>query len=169
MRPSNCIGYTETLRCAASRTTTTHQGHVMKQLWIAAAIAAALTAAGAASAAGETITVYKDPNCSCCEGWAAYLRQAGYHVKAVDTPDVAGWKKKLGVPATLQSCHTGVLDATGQVLEGHVPAHAIEKLVAHPEVKGVAVPGMQANSPGMGEMNGKLVTIDFDGKPFSKD
>lgn len=140
----------------------------MKQLWIAATLAASL-AAGSAWAAGEAITVYKDPNCSCCEGWVAYLRQAGYRVKAVDTPDVAGWKKKLGVPEKLASCHTGVIESTGQVLEGHVPAHAIEKLVAHPEVKGVAVPGMEANSPGMGEMNGQLVTVDFDGKPFSKD
>lgn len=141
----------------------------MKKLWTAAALAASLAAAGSAWAAGEAITVYKDPNCTCCEGWVAYLRQAGYQVKAIDTPDVAGWKKKLGVPEKLASCHTGVIESTGQVLEGHVPARAIEKLVAHPEVKGLAVPGMQADSPGMGEMDGKLVTVDFGGKPFSKD
>jgi hypothetical protein len=45
----------------------------------------------------------------------------------------------------------------------------VRKLIAHPEVKGVAVPGMPVNSPGMGQMDGNLVTVDFSGKPFSKD
>ena len=76
--------------------------------------------------------------------------------------------KRLGVPEALQSCHTAVVEATGQVIEGHVPAPAVAKLIASRSTKGVAVPGMPVNSPGMGKMDGKLVTVDFAGKEFSR-
>ena len=138
----------------------------MKKFVFAALLAAASTLA---HAAGEAITVYKDPNCGCCTAWIEHLREAGYKVKAVESDDMAAVKKRLGVPQELESCHTGVADASGQVIEGHVPAPALAKLLATPSVKGVAVPGMPANSPGMGKMDGKLVTVDFAGKQFSKD
>lgn len=128
-----------------------------------------MASAALAHAAGEAITVYKDPNCGCCSAWIEHLREGGYKVRAVDSDDMAAVKKRLGVPENLESCHTGVVDASGQVVEGHVPATALAKLIAAPAVKGVAVPGMPANSPGMGKMNGKLVTVDFAGKPFSTD
>lgn len=131
--------------------------------------AALLMAANIAFAGTSSITVYKDANCGCCEGWVAHLREAGYQVKAIDSPDMAAVKKRLGVPETLGSCHTGVVDASGQVIEGHVPAAAVRKLIDRPAVKGVAVPGMPANSPGMGKMDGNLVTVDFQGRQFSRD
>jgi hypothetical protein len=133
------------------------------------AIIAVLFAASAfAHAAGEAITVYKDPNCGCCEGWVEHLRESGFKVKAVDSADMSAVKKRLAVPDDMASCHTGVVDASGQVIEGHVPAAAVQKLIANRAVKGVAVPGMPANSPGMGKMDGSLVTVDFSGKAFSK-
>jgi hypothetical protein len=138
----------------------------MKKLLIAALLVAS---SALAHAAGEAITVYKDPNCGCCTAWIDHFREAGYKVKAVNQDDMAAVKKRLGVPDKLESCHTGVVDASGQVVEGHVPATALAKLIATPAVKGVAVPGMPANSPGMGKMNGQLVTVDFSGKQFSKD
>jgi hypothetical protein len=138
----------------------------MKKLAFAALLAAASTLA---HAAGEAITVYKDPNCGCCTAWIEHLREAGYKVKAVDSDDMAAVKKRLGVPREMESCHTGVVDASGQVVEGHVPASVLAKLLAKPSVKGVAVPGMPVNSPGMGKMDGKLVTVDFAGRQFSKD
>lgn len=131
--------------------------------------AALLMAANVAFAAGNSITVYKDANCGCCEGWVTHMREAGYQVKAIDSPDMAAVKKRLGVPETLGSCHTGVVDKSGQVIEGHVPAAAVARMIAKPEVRGVAVPGMPANSPGMGKMDGKLVTVDFEGRHFSRD
>jgi hypothetical protein len=137
----------------------------MKKLFIAVVFAAASTLA---HAAGEAITVYKDPHCGCCEGWVDHLRESGFKVKAVDSADMSAVKKRLGVPDAMVSCHTGVVDASGQVIEGHVPAAAVRKLIAKPAVKGVAVPGMPANSPGMGKMDGNLVTVDFSGKAFSK-
>lgn len=138
----------------------------MKKLAIIAALAAASTLA---HAAGESITVYKDANCGCCDGWVAHLREAGYQVKAINSDDMSAVKKKFAVPQKMESCHTGIVDASGQVIEGHVPATAVQKLIAQPRVKGVAVPGMPINSPGMGKMDGTLVTVDFSGKPFSKD
>lgn len=148
------------------RTTFLNGSTNMKKLMLAAALA---VASAAALASGEAITVYKDPNCGCCEGWITHLRESGYKVKAVNSNDMSAVKKRLGVPEQYESCHTAVLDKSGQVIEGHVPAAAIKKLIAQPKVHGVAAPGMPANSPGMGKMDGNLVTVDFSGKQFSKD
>lgn len=101
-----------------------------------------------AEAAGPTITVYKSPTCGCCTNWEEHLRENGFQVESVKRTDMAGVKQEHGVPPAMQSCHTGVVD--GYVVEGHVPAAVIKKLLAdRPAVKGVAVPGMPMGSPGM--------------------
>ncbi|MBY4899269.1 DUF411 domain-containing protein [Cupriavidus sp. AU9028] len=129
----------------------------------------ALLAVGTlAYAAPPALVVYKDANCGCCEGWVEHLNEAGIQTKVINTPDVAAIKTKLGVPEKMGSCHTAVMQGSGQIIEGHVPAVAVRKLAANPGVKGIAVPGMPANSPGMGPMDGNLVTVDFNGKPFSR-
>lgn len=138
----------------------------MKMLVVAATLMAASSLAHAADTA---ITVYQDPYCGCCSGWVDHMRESGFEVKAIKTTDMTSIKEKLGVPAKLGSCHTGVVESTGQIIEGHVPANAVNKLLADASVKGVAAPGMPVNSPGMGKLNGKLVTVDFEGKAFSKD
>lgn len=52
------------------------------------------------------------------------------------------------MPKQLESCHTGVVN--GYVIEGHVPADTIKRLLKErPAVAGLAVPGMPAGSPGM--------------------
>ncbi|WP_354677203.1 DUF411 domain-containing protein [Cupriavidus plantarum] len=135
-----------------------------KHLFTAALLAIAVTA----HAASPSLVVYKDPNCGCCEAWVQHVNEAGIRTKVINSSDVSAIKVKLGVPTHLSSCHTAVLEGTGQVVEGHVPAAAVRKLVASRAVKGVAVPGMPANSPGMGTMDGNLVTVEFGGKPFSK-
>ena len=57
-------------------------------------------------------------------------------------------KDKYKVPEKLRACHTAVVD--GYVIEGHVPADLIHKLVKEkPAVLGLAVPGMPMGSPGM--------------------
>ena len=138
----------------------------MKKLIIATLLAATYSLA---YGAGEAITVYKDKNCGCCEGWVDHLRESGFKVNAVNSDDMSAIKKRFGVPESMGSCHTAVLDKSGQVIEGHVPAPAINKLIARPKVQGVAAPGMPTNSPGMGKLDGKLITYDFSGKSFSKD
>lgn len=137
------------------------------KLWLAAAALA--SASSFAQAAGTVITVYQDPNCGCCSGWVEHMRESGFDVTAIKTADMASVKQKLRVPLKLGSCHTAVVEATGQIIEGHVPATAVNKLLADSSVKGVSAPGMPLNSPGMGELDGNLVTVDFTGKPFSKD
>ena len=77
-------------------------------------------------------------------------------------------KKKYNVPAEFQSCHTAIVN--GYVIEGHVPAEDIERLLSEqPDVIGIAVGGMPMGSPGM-EIEGfedeafDVVTFDKDGQ-----
>ena len=108
-----------------------------------------LTSSVWAQAAPQTIKVFKDPNCSCCTGWVDHLRSHGLAADVTATSEMKAVKARLGVPAALSSCHTAEL--SGYVIEGHVPFHAIERLLAEkPQAIGLAVPGMPAGSPGMG-------------------
>ena len=115
------------------------------------------------------IKVYSDPNCGCCVQWIAYMRDQGFSVESIKTSDVALYKQQYAVPPQLASCHTAVVTETSQVIEGHVPATAVRKMLLDPSIRGIAAPGMPLNSPGMGPMDGNLVTVDFQGKPFSRD
>lgn len=121
------------------------------------------------SVVASSLTVFQDPNCGCCEGWAEHMRASGFVVKTVKTDRVWEVKSQLGVPEQLSSCHTAVLDGTAQIVEGHVPASVVRKLLLSEKTRGVAAPGMPVNSPGMGEMDGNLITVDFDGQFFSRD
>ena len=57
-------------------------------------------------------------------------------------------KAQQGVPLGLRSCHTALVE--GYLVEGHVPAPVIERLLKErPRVTGLAVPGMPVGSPGM--------------------
>jgi hypothetical protein len=77
-----------------------------------------------------------------------HLRTSGFPVDARDVPDIVRVKRKLGVPAGLEACHTATVD--GYVIEGHVPADVIDHLLRdRPRGAGLAVPGMPAGSPGM--------------------
>jgi hypothetical protein len=98
------------------------------------------------------IVVSKDPTCGCCTGWVDHLRQAGFSAEVIETSEINGVKVRLGVPQELASCHTAEIG--GYVIEGHVPADAIKRLLAEkPTGKGLAVAGMPMGSPGM-EMEG---------------
>jgi hypothetical protein len=94
------------------------------------------------------VTVTKDPNCGCCGAWIDHLRASGFIVDVIDSGDVNRLKARLGVPRDLASCHTA--EVAGYVIEGHVPADAIKRLLLErPSAKGLAVPGMPVGSPGM--------------------
>lgn len=133
-----------------------------------AALALAL-ASTFAQAANHSLVVFQDPDCGCCMGWVEHMQDAGFEVKVMPTSDMLTVKQKLGVPLELASCHTAVVEGSWQLIEGHVPANAVHKMLADSSVKGVAAPGMPLNAPGMGELDGTLVTVDFDGRPFSQD
>ena len=95
-------------------------------------------------------TVYKSATCGCCKKWVEHMEKSGYKVTAHDVPDVAVYKKRYGVPDALGSCHTAIV-TSGYIVEGHVPADVIDKLVAQApkDIIGLAVPGMPQGSPGM--------------------
>jgi hypothetical protein len=94
------------------------------------------------------VTVSKDQSCGCCSGWVDHLKSAGFPVEVRETPEINRIKARLGVPKDLASCHTA--EVGGYVVEGHVPADAVKRLLAErPQAKGVAVPGMPVGSPGM--------------------
>lgn len=93
------------------------------------------------------IDVHRDANCGCCKDWIRHLEDNGFTVRDHVEPDMVAVKMKLGVPARLASCHTGVID--GRFVEGHVPAEQVLELRKRPELRGLAVPGMPVGSPGM--------------------
>lgn len=112
--------------------------------------AAALLLQGrlAGAAGGLLVTVHKDPNCGCCSGWVKHLQAAGFVTKVADTAEMEAVKSRLGVPDSLAACHTA--EVAGYVVEGHVPALAIKRLLAdRPTATGLAVAGMPVGSPGM--------------------
>ena len=93
------------------------------------------------------IDVHRDANCGCCKDWVAHLEDNGFTVRDHVEPDMVAVKMKHGVPPRLASCHTAVID--GRFVEGHVPATQVLELRKRPDLRGMAVPGMPAGSPGM--------------------
>lgn len=106
-----------------------------------------LLAFSALTQAGQTIDVYRDPNCGCCKEWISHLRDNGFTVNDHVEPNMSAVKERLGVAPRLASCHTGVID--GKFVEGHVPAEQVKLLAKRSDLKGLAVPGMPMGSPGM--------------------
>lgn len=92
--------------------------------------------------------VWKDATCGCCDGWVKHMKAAGFEATVHDVTDLQAVKAAHGVPDALQSCHTAVVD--GYVVEGHVPAADVRRLLAErPRAKGLSAPGMPPSSPGM--------------------
>ncbi len=124
----------------------------------------ALLAACSSAAQAASYTMFRDPSCGCCEQWAEHVRH-GIDVEVIvhDSSDMRAVKDARGVPANLRSCHTMIVE--GYVIEGHVPAADIVRLLAErPEgVAGLAVPGMPIGSPGMemGERTQPFQVIAF--------
>lgn len=124
-----------------------------RRRWLSAAAGAAagLLAGRPLRAEGwgaEPILIYKSPTCGCCTKWVDHLVAAGFQPTVRDVPDVTPLKRELGLPLRLASCHTAI--AAGYVVEGHVPADLVQRLLREkPQALGLAVPGMPIGSPGM--------------------
>ncbi|MDQ0473852.1 DUF411 domain-containing protein [Labrys wisconsinensis] len=116
--------------------------------------------------AAPRATLYKNPQCSCCEGYADYLRRNGFAVEVKPTNDLAEISRKAGVPEDLEGCHTTFIGR--YVIDGHVPIDVVRKLLAEkPAIAGITLPGMPAGSPGMvGDKTEKFViyAVTKDGK-----
>lgn len=106
--------------------------------------------ASAIAASAPPVTVHKTATCGCCTAWIDHLEKHGFETIPHDMSQGALTQKKMesGVPREMASCHTGVV--AGYVIEGHVPARDIERLLEErPDAIGLAVPGMPIGSPGM--------------------
>lgn len=76
------------------------------------------------------------------------MRASGFKIVSKNMDDVTPHKKRLGVPAGMGSCHTA--EVGGYLVEGHVPAADIKRLLAEkPRAKGLVLPGMPQSAPGM--------------------
>jgi hypothetical protein len=93
-------------------------------------------------------TLYKNPQCGCCEGYADYLRANGFEVEVKPTNDLAEISRRAGVPEEFQGCHSTMVG--GYVVDGHVPIDIVRRLLSErPAIAGITLPGMPMGSPGM--------------------
>jgi hypothetical protein len=78
-----------------------------------------------------------------------YLRTHGANVRLTDDAERPAFRSQNGIPEQTASCHTSIVE--GYVIEGHVPVDAIRRVIDdRPDAVGLALPGMPADSPGMG-------------------
>jgi hypothetical protein len=103
--------------------------------------------------------VYSSPTCGCCSLWVDHLEEHGFEVETQYRDDMGQVKAAFGITQPLASCHTGIVN--GYLIEGHVPAADIRRLLAEApsDVRGLAVPGMPIGSPGM-EMGDRVDPYD---------
>ncbi|ACP22312.1 putative conserved periplasmic protein (plasmid) [Sinorhizobium fredii NGR234] len=131
-----------------------------------ASVAALVAFAAPALADPLQATLYKNPQCGCCEGYAVYLRENGFNVDVKPTNDLLEISHKAGVAEGMEGCHTMFID--GYVVDGHVPVNVVRKLLKErPPIAGITLPGMPMGSPGMaGTKTEKFViyTVPKDGK-----
>ena len=119
----------------------------MKSVSILFALAL-LSGANAFAQGAPRVEVFKNASCSCCGGWVEHLRENGFEVTTHNIDNVPANREKLGMPEQLDSCHSAKVG--GYVIEGHVPATDIQRLLKEkPKALGLAVPSMPAGSPGM--------------------
>ena len=122
----------------------------MKRREFLAALAATSVIGLPAQASAPRVVVAKSPSCGCCTAWIRHMQAAGFDVEAKDVTQetLYGLKASLGIRQDHASCHTAIVE--GYVIEGHVPASDVERLLAErPSALGLAVPGMPIGSPGM--------------------
>jgi len=107
------------------------------------------------------VTLYKDPNCPCCEGHADYLNKNGFSVDIIPTVDLLAKFREAQVPSELNGCHLIMMD--GYAVIGHVPVEAIRKLLTErPKIIGISIPGMPVGLPGMeGPRSGPIAVYEI--------
>jgi hypothetical protein len=113
-----------------------------------------------------TVTVFKSPSCGCCSKWVEHMKVSGFPVIVHETENVSAHKARLGVPLAMGSCHTA--EVNGYLVEGHVPAADVKRLLAEkPRAKGLVSPGMPQSAPGMDGARKEpyeILLVDRDGK-----
>jgi hypothetical protein len=140
-------GFLLALGCSASKPDTPPASQQASTQGIAAHAAATL----APGTPGTPVTVFKDAECGCCKAWVQHMKDNGFQVTAIDEPArvLDSIKTAHGITDATASCHTA--EVGNYVIEGHVPADLVQKLMRdHPaDVVGLTVPGMVMGTPGM--------------------
>lgn len=138
----------------------------MKHLFHLATIALLAAVPLPALAATIDAVMYKNPQCSCCEEYAAYLAKNGFKIELKPVNNLSQISADAGVPPNLQGCHTLMVD--GYVIDGLVPVGIVTKLLTErPAIAGITLPGMPTGAPGMGgDKTGPFTVYAFtkDGK-----
>lgn len=107
-----------------------------------------LGATAAQAALPETATLYKNPQCMCCDGYARHLEEQGVDVTVISDVEMGRVKRQAGVPYGMGSCHT--VKVGDYWIEGHVPLAALEAFFADtPDAAGIGLAGMPIGTPGM--------------------
>jgi len=125
----------------------------------------------AATAHAETrqrVEVFMPSPCLACIEWGVHLMDNGFAVTYRDTADMTSLKRRLKVPAAVESVHTATVE--GYFVEGHVPAEDIRTLLAErPKARGLAVPGLPRGAPGREDRSRSCetgcVVLDGEGGP----
>ncbi|NIN67476.1 MAG: hypothetical protein GTO63_22795 [Anaerolineae bacterium] len=95
------------------------------------------------------VDVYLQATCGCCHQYLNYLESNGFDLTPHEMTDLSGVRASQGIPGSMQSCHTAIVE--DYFVEGHVPVAAIQRLLEErPAIDGIALPDMPAGSPGMG-------------------
>jgi endonuclease/exonuclease/phosphatase (EEP) superfamily protein YafD len=126
------------------------EDRAMAMRLVFALLASLLWASPALAAAEASIEVWKSATCKCCINWVKHLEANGFAVtvNAADPSMLDRIKRQLGIGEDIAACHTAKIGP--YVVEGHVPAPDIKRLVAEqPDALGLTVPGMPVGSPGM--------------------
>ena len=93
------------------------------------------------------VEIYMPSPCLACIDWGVHLMDNGFEVSYQTSEDMAAVKRRLKVPAEVESVHTATVG--GYFIEGHVPADDIKELLAEkPKALGLAVPGLPRGAPG---------------------
>ena len=115
-------------------------------VFLAVCAALPLSAARAADAQ-PVVEIYLPSPCLACIDWGAYLAERGFRVVYKETTDMAAVKRRLKVPAAVESVHTAVVGS--YFVEGHAYAEDIHELLRDkPKARGIAVPGLPRGAPG---------------------
>jgi len=138
----------------------------MKSVVRIALVLSLLVPAALAAPTLPAVTVYKSPSCGCCGKWVEHMKANGFPVTTIDTENVAAHKARLGVPLAMGSRHTA--EVGGYLVEGHVPAADVKRLLAEkPRARGLVSPGMPASAPGMDDARKipyEILLVGKDGK-----
>lgn len=133
---------------------------MLRSIWAILGLVLVLAAGAANGAERPSATLYKNPQCGCCEQYANYLRGNGFAVKVVPTHDLSQIRRQAGisVPEKLEGCHT--MQIGKYIVEGHVPVKTLDKLLTErPAISGISLPGMPDGSPGMSGQKTEPFTI----------